>query len=133
MNKRRKLENLRRLISLIEDISLYVDVVIVEGNRDIKAMRKLGYKGEIISYSQVGVNDYDLTDEVAKIHDNVLILTDFDTEGRTINHRLVSLFESRGTKVEMGLRWEIRRRMAALGLYAIEAIDDVKENEKYYY
>lgn len=133
MNKRRKLENLRRLISLIEDISIYVDVVIVEGNRDIKAMRKLGYKGEIISYSQVGVNDYDLTDEVAKIHDNVLILTDFDTEGRTINHRLVSLFESRGTKVEMGLRWEIRRRMAALGLYAIEAIDDVKENEKYYY
>lgn len=133
MNKRRKLENLRRLISLIEDISIYVDVVIVEGNRDIKAMRKLGYKGEIIPYSQVGVNDYDLTDEVAKIHDNVLILTDFDTEGRTINHRLVSLFESRGTKVEMGLRWEIRRRMAALGLYAIEAIDDVKEKDKYYY
>lgn len=97
------------------------------------ALRRLGYEGEILSYSQFRVNDYDLTDEVSKKHDNVLILTDFDREGREINHRLVSLFQYRGVKVEMGFRWEIRRIMASLGLYAIESLDDIKEYERFYY
>jgi 5S rRNA maturation endonuclease (ribonuclease M5) len=54
----------------------------------------------------------------------VVLLTDFDEEGRRLNRHLTRLLERKGVKVEVGLRRQFGRLMAALGIYVIEALDD---------
>ena len=106
------------------DLEYLVDVVVVEGPRDVEALRSLDFKGRVTICSKVGVSDADLAELLADDASTVVILTDFDEEGRELNNRLSRLFERRGLKVEKGLRREAARLMAYVGVYAIEALDD---------
>jgi 5S rRNA maturation endonuclease (ribonuclease M5) len=106
------------------DLEYLVDIVVVEGPRDVEALRNLGFKGKVTICSKVGVSDADLAESLADGASKVVILTDFDVEGRELNRRLSRLFERRGVKIERGLRREAGRLMAYVGVYAIEALDD---------
>lgn len=101
-----------------------VDVVVVEGPRDVEALRSLNFKGRVIICSKVGVSEAELAESLADEASSVVILTDFDEEGRSLNKRLTRLLERRGLKVERGLRREAGRLMAYIGVYAVEALDD---------
>jgi 5S rRNA maturation endonuclease (ribonuclease M5) len=107
------------------DLEYLVDIVVVEGPRDVEALRNLGFKGKVTICSKVGVSDADLAESLADGASKVIILTDFDEEGRELNKRLSRLFERRGVKIERSLRREAGRLMAYVGVYAIEALDDV--------
>jgi uncharacterized protein YunC (DUF1805 family)/5S rRNA maturation endonuclease (ribonuclease M5) len=104
-----------------------VDTVIVEGPRDVAALRRLGYKERLDVCSRVLVSDADLVESIAKEVSSVVILTDFDEEGRKLNRSFKALMERRGIKVESGLRRQFGRMTAALGVYAIENLDNVAE------
>ena len=106
------------------DLEYLADVVVVEGPRDVEALRNLGFEGRVTICSKVGVSDSDLAESLADRDSKVVILTDFDEEGRELNRRLSRLFERRGIKVERELRREAGRLMAYVGVYAIEALDD---------
>jgi len=106
------------------DLEYLVDIVVVEGPRDVEALRNLGFEGRVTICSRVGVSDADLAESLADGASKVVILTDFDEEGRELNRRLSRLFERRGVKIERGLRREAGRLMAYVGVYAIEALDD---------
>lgn len=106
------------------DLEYLVDVVVVEGSRDVEALKNLGFEGRVTICSKVGVSDADLAESLADRNSKVIILTDFDEEGRELNRRLSRLFERRGVKIERGLRREAGRLMAYVGVYAIEALDD---------
>ena len=108
-------------------VETLVDVVIVEGPRDLEALRQLGFRGEISLFSQVGVLDADFIDAASREHGSVVILTDFDEEGRKIDLALSEGFERRAVRVEKGLRREMGRIMAAIGVYAIESLDNIQE------
>lgn len=125
---RSRREALEGLQSFLEDVGRLVDVVLVEGLRDVEALRSLGFDGEIEVCSRVGILDYDLVDLIRDEYGCVLILTDFDDEGREMNKRFSSLFEHRGVKVERGMRRGLGRLMAAIGVYAIESLDNVKDD-----
>lgn len=112
---------------LLSEISGMVDVVIVEGPRDVESLRRLGYSGEIVSCAVAGVNDYDLMTWVSGKYRRVLILTDFDQEGTTLNRRFAEILEHEGVKVEEGLRRMVGRLTAALGIYAIESMDNIMD------
>jgi len=56
----------------------------------------------------------------------VLILTDFDREGRKMNRQLKRLLERKGVRVEAGLRSQFGGLMAAIGVRVIEALDDAR-------
>jgi len=116
-----------RLNHLLGELETLVDVVIVEGARDQEALRQLGFRGEISLFSQVGVTNADFIDAVSREHGSVVIMTDFDEEGRKIDIALSEGFERRAVRVEKGLRREMGRIMAAIGVYAIEALDNVQE------
>jgi len=103
-------------------------VVVVEGPRDVEALRSLDFKGRVIICSKVGVSDAELAELLAVDASSVVILTDFDEEGRSLNKRLTSILERRGVKVEVGLRREMGRLMAVIGVYAVEALDNVEYN-----
>ena len=114
------------LNSLLEEMEGTVDTVLVEGARDVEALRRLGFHGRIEVCSRVGVSNSDLVEGLARRKD-VVILTDFDGEGRRLNRRLSRLLERRGVRVETRFRRAVGRLMAALGVYAIEALDNVEE------
>lgn len=109
---------------LLEDLEYLVDAVVVEGPRDAEALRRLSFKGRLETCSRVCVSDVDFVESLSREAVSVVILTDFDEEGRRLNKRLTRLLERRGVKVETGLRREVSRLMAALGVYAVEALDD---------
>ena len=123
----RDFERFQELCELLNSIHRIVDVTLVEGMRDVEALRSLGFRGDIIACSQIGGPEIDLVDEIASKHQNVLILTDFDSEGRKIYKRLTRFFETKGVMVETGIRRRFGRLMAANGLYAIESLDDLLE------
>jgi len=113
------------LVSLLGDFEGVVDTVLVEGLRDVAALRGLGFLGRVEMCSKVGVSDGDLVEGLARSAGIVVILTDFDEAGRLLNRRLSRLLERRGVRVERHLRRTVGRLMAILGVYAVEALDDV--------
>ncbi len=122
----RDLERARKeLNELLDKIEYLVSVVVVEGPRDAEALRRIGFKGKIELFSRVNLSEPDFIDSLSAVAASLVILTDFDNEGRRINRNLIRLFERRGVRVEVGLRQEFGRLMAELGVHTVEALDDV--------
>jgi 5S rRNA maturation endonuclease (ribonuclease M5) len=134
LKKRRRIRSadqaLERLTRLLGELETLVCVVIVEGPRDLEALRQLGFRGVVSLFSQVGVPDADFIDAISRAHGSVAILTDFDEEGRKIDLALSEGFERRGVRVEKGLRHEMGRIMAAIGVYAIESLDNAQDHSE---
>lgn len=101
--------------------------MLVEGLRDVESVKALGCISEVEVLSHSGVNDFDLAEEISSKYSSVLILTDFDEEGLNLNKRFTSILEHKAVRVETGLRRHIGRLMARIGVYAIEALDNIME------
>ena len=127
MNNRRR-DALYELMEVLKKISPLVDLVLVEGPRDVQALKRLGYSGAIEVSNQVGVSDYDLLEIIAKRYNNVLVLTDFDREGLSLNLHYSRILEREGVKVERGFRRAIGRLTAAIGVYEIEDLDNALDS-----
>lgn len=125
-----KRQALLELDLLFEEIEDSVEVVIVEGSRDLVALRRLGFNGRIETYSKVGISDGDMVENLATSYNNIILLTDFDREGRMLNDKLSHLLERRGVKVEKSLRRAMGRLMAVLGVYTIESLDNIENKIK---
>jgi 5S rRNA maturation endonuclease (ribonuclease M5) len=123
-HRRQSIEEMKELLS---EISGLVDVILVEGPRDVESLTRLGYTGKIVTCAATKVNDYDLMSEVSAKYRSVLILTDFDHEGLMFNRRFTEILEHEGVKVEKGLRRMVGRITAALGIYAIESLDNIMD------
>jgi len=79
MNYEKSLEELEKTILELYDENKTVPIV-VEGDKDIQALRKLGIDGTIIS-ANMGVPIPDFCDRIAKNFKEVIILTDWDRRG----------------------------------------------------
>ena len=117
-------ELIESLKIFLEELEYLVDGVLVEGSRDIDALKRLGFKGKIEACSKYCISDVDLVELLSEKMNTIAVLTDFDQEGLELNKKLSNLLEKRGVKVEVGLRREIGRLMAAIGVYAIESLDN---------
>ena len=113
------------LTALLGELAYLVSVVVVEGPRDVQALRNLGFRGRIEVCSRVSLSDADLVESLAGEGGPVLLLTDFDEEGSRMHRQLTRLLERRGVRLEPGLRRRFGRLMASYGTYAIEDIDNV--------
>lgn len=112
------------LDDLLEEVGRIASVVVVEGARDVDALRLIGYDGRVEICSRFSVSEPDLAESLAREFASVVILTDFDVEGKRINRHLTRLLERKGVKVEVGIRRHFGRLMAALGIRTIEALDE---------
>ena len=65
--------------------------IVVEGEKDIYSLRKLGVTGEIITVNS-GISIIDFCDKIAKDYKEIILLTDWDRKGgficRTIERNL---------------------------------------------
>ena len=97
---------LKKLIEELIDRSEDGAVIVVEGIKDVIALRNLGVRGEILTTS--GMSDAALVDVVGRR--DVIIFTDCDRRGKLIERNLVSKFSSWGVTPDT----ELKRKIFAL-------------------
>jgi len=87
------LENIQKnLLELTEENKKIP--IIVEGEKDIKALHKLGVTGLIITVNS-GVSLIDFCDSIAKKYSDIIILTDWDRKGGFLCHTIKKNLEGR--------------------------------------
>ncbi len=79
MKTKETLEEIEKLLEQIIEENKKVPVI-VEGEKDIAALRLLGLTGEIISFN-IGKNIADFSDLIASKYQKVILLTDWDRRG----------------------------------------------------
>ncbi|MGY5876677.1 MAG: hypothetical protein RTU30_13095 [Candidatus Thorarchaeota archaeon] len=117
-------EHHEELVKIFKDIDQKYPklLIIVEGIRDEKVLRDLGVEAQILR-TQSGLARPELAEKVlneAGSDREVLILTDFDEEGKEIHNFLKTELELHRIKVLNRVRLAIRRNMP--GLKCIEEL-----------
>jgi 5S rRNA maturation endonuclease (ribonuclease M5) len=93
--------------------------VIVEGKRDKNILCLLGFK-KILTLNK-GI--YETTEDLKE--NEVLLLTDFDNEGRQIARKLNSILQSQGYKIDRETRRKIGFMFTRLKIRKIEELRGV--------
>ena len=118
LSKEKKLfEELREII---KEMNEEVDVVIVEGVKDRNALRKLGFKKDIINYREKG--RFELLEKVKEKYQRVVVLTDFDRQGKKYNKEISDFLKNR---VDKRYREKIGKILCSNGRRDIESINNL--------
>lgn len=111
------------IIELIGDVAAHSRrgvPVIVEGPNDVKTLRKLGITGPIFCAKSRRLGLVDFLDSIAT-YSEVIILTDFDKEGRALAWRLRRDLSQMRVKVNV----EIWKQLKALARSEIVGIENL--------
>jgi 5S rRNA maturation endonuclease (ribonuclease M5) len=79
MNDRERLDDFQKLIEELIDENLEFPII-VEGKKDRRALKVLGFKGRIYTINH-GIPLFNFCEEISRKHDRVIILTDWDSRG----------------------------------------------------
>ncbi len=94
--------------------------VIVEGERDVKALRALGLTGEVLAVNR-GDTVFHFCERLAAAHRAVVIMTDWDVRGGQLAKLLREGLAANGVKYDE----EFRARLTALCQKDIKAVEDL--------
>ncbi len=96
--------------------------VVVEGKRDSAALQSLGFtKSPLEFHSFGGVTRFA---DSASRHKNLIILLDFDREGRYLTRRIISQLERR-TRIDLSYK----KQLAKITKGKIRSIEDLSRYE----
>ncbi|WP_406660040.1 toprim domain-containing protein [Methanolobus sp. ZRKC3] len=98
----RKLE---AMDEIMDDLLQYAEndaVIIVEGIKDVRALNSLGIKGHFELATHHSLSNF--CERIAREHNNVVILTDWDRRGNILKGKLVRNFHSLGVNPDVILR-----------------------------
>lgn len=93
MDYEKSLEDLEKALSELREENKTVPII-VEGNKDIEALRKLGISGEIISFNR-GLSIPDFCDMISQKYKHIILLTDWDRKGGYLCSTIKKNLESR--------------------------------------
>lgn len=98
---------IRQVQQLIQELNQQDAAVVVEGRRDADALRRLGFVGTLMQFHRYGgfVRFADTVESWKRI----IILFDYDHEGRYMTHRLIRLLQRR-TRIDLSYH----RRLAKI-------------------
>ena len=90
----KKLEKILKLIDRLTIESTKGTPIIVEGRKDLTALRKFGLTGDIIAAKSAGKSFFDVVDEIQRRQKReTILLLDFDGPGRIWTNRLTRRLE----------------------------------------
>ena len=81
-------------------------VLVVEGKRDVNALRKIGVSGKILEYHKFG-GMIKFADFVAK-YDKLIVLFDRDKKGKTLTGKTIHLLQRR-IKIDLSFKRKLYR------------------------
>ncbi len=86
MRIKEKLEGTERVLDKLRKKNLTVPII-VEGKKDVNALRRLGFKGRIIKI-KTSKTVFRMIESLRGSHDEVIILTDWDRAGSRLFYRI---------------------------------------------
>ena len=95
MNRQDLLEVVEHVIAELKDANRTTPIV-VEGERDEKCLRKLGFSGEIFRMN-IGLSILNFCERLTDFNE-VIILTDFDRKGVELRQKLAHALFANGIK-----------------------------------
>jgi 5S rRNA maturation endonuclease (ribonuclease M5) len=116
-------ERFEKGLQLLNTLSEERVMIVVEGIKDITALRGLGLTGPISMLA--GHNIVSLADELADVP-RLLILFDFDRRGGQLTRRLIEQLEGRGVSILHRERHQLRRAFC----WRVRVIEGLKQIEK---
>ena len=95
----RRLDRLNRLVQRLSDQSRRGIPIIVEGRKDEGSLRELGINGPILCLKAQGKSFPEFLEGISSTR-RIIVLTDFDTEGKKLAKILVNELSKRKIKVD---------------------------------
>ena len=98
-------ESLVLYVRRLNDESKNGALVVVEGLRDLRALRAIGFDGDVLMFCHNG-GKHLLIDEAAKYRKTILLL-DLDHEGRALTKKAALLLEEKKNSIDLFFRREL--------------------------
>lgn len=119
---RKKLENVLQLLERLTKESAKGVPIIVEGQKDVAALRRLSIDGDIISAKSSGKSFIDVLRETeSRGRREIILLLDFDRRGTELTKRLAQRLERRRIKSNMFF-WKGLKSMVGRDVKDIEGL-----------
>ncbi len=96
-----------KLFNIIEELKICGKQgipVLIEGQKDEKALHELGVNGNFIKVSGSGLKLFEIAEVAAQSSPRVVILTDFDRKGNQLAKRLSEDIQSLGSHPDLRFR-----------------------------
>lgn len=93
MDYKKSLEEIEKALNDLKEENKIVPII-VEGEKDIEALNKIGIIGKIISVN-TGFSIIDFCDKIAEKYKDVIILTDWDRKGGYLCHTIMKNLQGR--------------------------------------
>ena len=93
MNIEKSLEQLQKILIELKEENEDIPII-VEGEKDIEALRKININGLIITINH-GNSIINFCDKIAEKYQNIIILTDWDKKGGYLCHTIRKNLEGR--------------------------------------
>jgi 5S rRNA maturation endonuclease (ribonuclease M5) len=131
--ERRMEEKKKVLKNLSEEMSNGIPLI-VEGYKDVKALTRLGLKGEVICVKTMGKSFLDVINDIERGNfKEIILLMDFDRQGRKMTKRLTRNFEVMKIKSNL-IFWKKLSHLVGRNVKDIEGLATYFETmEKYLY
>jgi 5S rRNA maturation endonuclease (ribonuclease M5) len=107
MNDKERLEDFQKLIEELIDENKKIPII-VEGKKDKRALKVLGFKGGIYTINR-GMQLFNFCEEISRKHDRVIILTDWDSRGGRIAKILREGFAANSVRYRDDARAKLAR------------------------
>lgn len=101
-----KTEEKEELEQWITDVVESSKLIIVEGKKDLGALRGLEITNEVVMLNKPL---FEVCEEVSLRTDEVILLTDFDKKGKELYHKLKVQLERLGVKIDNTFREKLQR------------------------
>jgi len=110
-----------RVKAIIYELKKFSDlredwVILVEGKRDVKALKKLGIENVV---EMKGQNYHTIAEKISESKKGVVLLMDFDEHGERIFQKLQKILPTYGLKTDT----YFRERLKETGIKYIEELD----------
>ena len=97
-----KVEKIAETIASLREASARGTLILVEGKKDVEALRNLGIEGPVLTVKTGGKSFLDVVSELERVKaEEVALLLDFDRRGRQGTTRLRHSLESVGIKANL--------------------------------
>ncbi len=96
------LERAERMLRTLSELNHLNSLmpIIVEGRKDVRALRELGFKGELITLNK-GKGLYEFCEEILQQYSQAVLLMDWDSSGerifKALSNHLSGLWEAQGS------------------------------------
>ncbi|HLC96514.1 MAG TPA: toprim domain-containing protein [Candidatus Nanoarchaeia archaeon] len=97
----------KEIVKVLQELNHSGKLIIVEGLKDKHSLRESGIQNQVMTLSKKPI--FQVVEDIAKVANEVVILTDFDKKGKELYGKLNSGLQKFGVKVDHYFREWLRK------------------------